>query len=156
VAELIRDIDPELVRRRLGEVRERAGDEVELLVATKYVALEDMGALREAGVELVGENRLQDLEGKQERWGQDFTWDFIGSLQSRKVRSIVSRVRLIHSVSSDSVLEQLGRHAPPDARVLVQVNVSGEPSKGGSPRPARRPPRAPTSRAWPSWRRSMG
>ena len=69
-----------------------------------------MGALAEAGVELVGENRLQDLEAKRERWGDRFTWDFIGNLQSRKVKRILPLVRLIHSVATDSALEQLGRH----------------------------------------------
>ena len=90
-----------------------------------------MAALAEAGVELVGENRLQDLEAKRERWGDAFTWDFIGNLQSRKVKRILPLVRLIHSVASDSVLEQLGRHGTPETEVLVEVNVAGEESKGG-------------------------
>ena len=90
-----------------------------------------MGALAEAGVRLVGENRLQELEAKRERWGDAFTWDFIGNLQSRKVRAIVPQVRLIHSVGTDSALEQLGRHAAPDTEVLVEVNVAGEEGKGG-------------------------
>jgi uncharacterized pyridoxal phosphate-containing UPF0001 family protein len=90
-----------------------------------------MGALVEAGIELVGENRLQDLEAKQERWGERFTWDFIGNLQSRKVRRIVPLVRLIHSVASDSVLDQLAKHGRDDSEVLVEVNLSGEEGKGG-------------------------
>ena len=90
-----------------------------------------MGALAEAGVTLVGENRLQELEAKRERWADAFTWDFIGNLQSRKVRAILPHVRLIHSVATDSVLEQLGRHATPDTEVLVEVNVAGEEGKGG-------------------------
>ena len=73
-------------------MRERAGPEVEILAATKYVPLDEMGALAEAGVTLVGENRLQDLEAKQERWGDAFTWDFIGNLQSRKVKGILPLV----------------------------------------------------------------
>ena len=79
-----------------------------MLAATKYIRLEEMGALAEAGVELVGENRLQDLEAKRERCGDGFTWDFIGNLQSRKVKRILPLVRLIHSVATDSALEQLG------------------------------------------------
>jgi uncharacterized pyridoxal phosphate-containing UPF0001 family protein len=82
-------------------------------------------------VTLIGENRLQDLEAKQDRWGEGFTWDFIGNLQSRKVKALIPRVRLIHSLASDSALEQLGRHAPPETEVLVEVNVAGEGSKGG-------------------------
>jgi PLP dependent protein len=90
-----------------------------------------MGALAEAGVGLVGENRLQDLEAKQERWGSEFEWDFIGNLQSRKVKELVPRVRLIHSLASDSALGQLERHASPDTEVLVEVNVAREETKGG-------------------------
>jgi uncharacterized pyridoxal phosphate-containing UPF0001 family protein len=90
-----------------------------------------MGALAEAGITLVGENRLQDLEEKQERWRDSFTWDFIGNLQSRKVKRLLPLVRLIHSVASDSALEQLGRHGNPGTEVLVEVNLSGEQGKGG-------------------------
>lgn len=129
--ELITEIDPKLVRERLERVRERVGERVEILVATKYVPLEQMGALAEAGVTLVGENRQQDLKAKAERWGDVFTFDFIGALQSRKVKGILPYVRLIHSVCTDSALAQLERHADPDTEVLVQVNVSGEESKSG-------------------------
>jgi PLP dependent protein len=129
--EPIRDIDPELVSRNLAEVRSVAGPDVEILVAAKYVAAEEMERLAEAGVELIGENRLQDLEAKQELVGDRFTWDFIGNLQSRKLVRILPRVRLIHSVATDSVLDQLGRHADSGTQVLVEVNVSGEPGKGG-------------------------
>jgi PLP dependent protein len=131
MAELIEGIDATLVRRNLERVRERAGDRVRVLVATKYVPDDELPALGEAGVDLVGENRLQDLERKQAAHGDLFEWDFIGGLQSRKVRDIVPRVRLIHSVGTDSVLAQLERHAPPETEVLVQVNVSGEESKAG-------------------------
>ncbi len=124
-------LDPARVRANLERVRERAGERVEVLAATKYVPLEEMGALAEAGVTLVGENRLQDLEAKRERWGDAFTWDFIGNLQSRKVRRIVPLVRLVHSVATESALEQLGRHGTADTAVLVEVNLSGEESKGG-------------------------
>jgi uncharacterized pyridoxal phosphate-containing UPF0001 family protein len=124
-------LDAQRVRANLERVQERAGTGVEILAATKYVPAEEMGALAEAGVKLVGENRLQDLEAKRERWGDAFTWDFIGNLQSRKVKGIVPLVRLIHSVASDSVLAQLDRHAHPEMEVLVEVNVAGEASKGG-------------------------
>jgi PLP dependent protein len=128
---LIHGLERDVIRDNLARVRERAGPEVEVLAATKYVPVEEMGALLDAGVTLVGENRLQDLEAKQDRWGEGFTWDYIGNLQSRKVKALVPRVRLIHSLASDSALEQLGRHAPPDTEVLVEVNVAGEDSKGG-------------------------
>jgi uncharacterized pyridoxal phosphate-containing UPF0001 family protein len=131
--EPIRDIDPAVVRSNLERVRERAGRDVEILVATKYVPIEEMERLAEAGVELVGENRLQDLEAKRQRYGDLFTWDFIGNVQSRKVKRIVGAVRLIHSVASDSALEQLGRHAEPETEVLVEVDLSGEETKSGIP-----------------------
>jgi PLP dependent protein len=131
MAELIADLDPARIRENLDRVRARAGAGVEVLAATKYVPIDEMGALSEAGVELVGENRLQDLEAKRERWAGAFEWDFIGNLQSRKVKRIVPAVRLIHSLASDSALRQLGLHADPASEVLVEVNLAGEYSKGG-------------------------
>jgi PLP dependent protein len=131
VVEPVTHIDPERIRTNLGEIREIAGTDVEILAATKYIRTDDMGALSEAGITLVGENRLQDLEEKQERWGDRFTWDFIGNLQSRKVRALLPRVRLIHSVATDSALAQLGRHGTPETEVLVEVNLSGEEEKSG-------------------------
>jgi PLP dependent protein len=131
MAEPIRGIDPDVVRANLERVRERCGPGVEILAATKYVVAEEMAVLAEAGVELVGENRLQELETKHERDGDRFTWDFIGNVQSRKVRRILPLVRLIHSVATDSVLEQLGQHGGPNTEVLIEVNVSGEEGKGG-------------------------
>jgi PLP dependent protein len=128
---LIHGLEAERIRRNLERARERTGDSVEILAATKYVPPEEMGALAEAGVTLVGENRLQDLQAKRERWAESFAWDFIGNLQSRKVKAIVPLVRLIHSVASDSALAQLERHATPETEVLVEVNVAGEPGKGG-------------------------
>ena len=128
---MIRGLEAERVRANLERVRERAGPRVEILAATKYVPPDEMGALAEAGVTLVGENRLQDLETKRERWGDAFAWDFIGNLQSRKVKRILPLVRLIHSVASDSALVQLDRHAEPGTEVLVEVNVAGEENKGG-------------------------
>jgi PLP dependent protein len=128
---VIRGLEAERVRANLERIRERVGTGVEILAATKYVSIDEMGALAEAGVTLVGENRLQDLEAKRERWGDVFAWDFIGNLQSRKVKRIIPLVRLIHSVASDSALAQLNRHADPGTEVLVEVNVAGEESKGG-------------------------
>ncbi len=143
MARLLEQVDSARVRKRLAQARAtietacaRAGRDavdVEVLAATKYVPLEMMGALAEAGVELVGENTAQDLIAKQERWGDAFTWDFIGHLQSRKTKQVLPRVRLVHSVDSDSVVEQIERHAERPARVLLEVNVAGEESKYGVP-----------------------
>ncbi len=128
---LIHGLEPAKIAANLERAREIAGLEVELLAATKYVPVEEMGVLAEAGVTLVGENRQQDLAVKRERWGDTFEWDFIGNLQSRKVRQLLPICRLIHSLASDSALEQLGRHGGPDTEVLVEVNVAGEQGKGG-------------------------
>lgn len=113
---------------RVAQVREEIGPGCELLVAVKY--LDDLDPLVAAGVTVVGENRAQALIAKQERWPQ-LRWHFIGQLQSRKVKDVVGRVELIHSLASDSALEQLGRHAPPETEVLVQVNIAGEAGKAG-------------------------
>ena len=118
------------VRRNLERIRAEVGDGPEILAAVKYVAREDIGALVEAGVTLMGENRAQELEVKAAAH-PELRWHFIGQLQSRKVRQVLPHVELIHSVASDSALAQLGRHAPPEARVLVEVNVAGEASKAG-------------------------
>ena len=141
MAQLSRGLDSALVRRNLEAVREeiaaactRAGRDpaqVEVLAAVKYVALEDLGALADGGVTLAGENRAQDLVAKAAACGDRMTFDFIGHLQSRKVRDVLPHVRLIHSVASDSVLDQLARHGTPQTEVLVEVNVAGEESKSG-------------------------
>ena len=137
VVDLIRGLRPERVRANLERVREeiastgRAVDEVEILAAVKYVPVEELGALADGGVKLVGENRAQDLIAKADAYPGRFTWDFIGHLQSRKVRQILPHVRYIHSVASDSVLTQLERHAPAETEILIEVNVSGEPGKSG-------------------------
>jgi PLP dependent protein len=122
-------MDPESVRRNLERVREQIGPDIEILAATKYVPERDLPALAEAGIELVGENRAQDLLAKQEAHRALFTWDFIGQLQSRKVKDIAPNVRLIHSLASDSALARLEEH--PAKEVLVQVNVAGEEGKAG-------------------------
>jgi PLP dependent protein len=130
------DLSADRVRANLERVRERiaaAGADpgsVEVCAAVKYVAVDDLPVLAEAGVELVGENRAQDLVEAQERHGEEmFTWDFIGALQSRKVRDVAPRVRLIHSVASDSALRRL--EGQPAREVLVEVNVAGEDAKAG-------------------------
>jgi uncharacterized pyridoxal phosphate-containing UPF0001 family protein len=131
MVEPFRDIDPARVAAKLAAVREVAGEGVELLVAGKYVPIEEMAALVDAGVDLVGENRQQDLAAKRERWGDAFTWDFIGNLQSRKVKQVLPLCRLIHSVATDSVLAQLEKYGTPQTEVLIEVNVAGEQGKGG-------------------------
>ena len=122
-------MDPERVRRNLESVRERIGTEIEVLAAVKYVEAADLPALAEAGIELVGENRAQELLAKQEAHGELFTWDFIGQLQSRKVKDIAPHVRLIHSLASESAMRRLEEH--PASEVLIQVNVAGEEGKAG-------------------------
>jgi uncharacterized pyridoxal phosphate-containing UPF0001 family protein len=131
VAELIRGLDADRVRDNAQRIRAQIGDGVELLAAVKYVAPEELGVLAEAGVTLLGENRAQDLAVKSALHPGVFTWDFIGHLQSRKVKDVLAHVRLIHSVASDSVLAQLERHAPPGSEVLVEVNIAREPGKSG-------------------------
>jgi pyridoxal phosphate enzyme (YggS family) len=144
VVELISELRAERVRESLQRIRgeldaacDRAGrprDAVEILAATKYVAAEDMPVLAEAGIRLVGENRAQDLQEKVALCGSLFEWDFIGQLQSRRVRLIVPHVRLIHSVASESALRELERHrerARPGLRILIEVNVAGEAGKAG-------------------------
>jgi pyridoxal phosphate enzyme (YggS family) len=149
VAELIAHIDASTVRSNLERIREqidaaserggaaregrgRAG--VQVLAATKYVSCEDMQALTDAGVRLVGENRAQDLEAKVAAYGELFEWDFIGQLQSRRVRLIVPHVRLIHSVASESAMRELERNrgrARPGLEILIEVDLAGESSKAG-------------------------
>jgi pyridoxal phosphate enzyme (YggS family) len=130
-------LSADTVRANLEAVRAeiaatgRSPDEVEILAAVKYVDVGDLSALADAGVALVGENRAQDLVAKAQRWPGRFQWDFIGHLQSRKVKQILPHVRLIQSLASDSALRQLERHATPDTEVLVEVNLAGEGSKSG-------------------------
>ena len=144
MVELISGLRADTVRANLAEVREqiataaraaaRDPGEVEVLAATKYVAADDLPVLAEAGVGLVGENRAQDLVAKVAAHGELFAWDFIGRLQSRKVKTIVPHVRLIHSVASESALRELAAHraeAKPGLEILVEVNVAGEPGKDG-------------------------
>ena len=101
------------------------GPRVTVVAATKYVSLEDMAALAEAGVEVVGENRLQDLERKRARYGDAFRWHFIGHLQSRKAKRVSELTELVHSLDSDSAAKRL------EVPALVQVNLAGEETKSG-------------------------
>jgi pyridoxal phosphate enzyme (YggS family) len=137
VVELIHGLRADHVRANLERIRQqisaagRDPGEVQILAAVKYVPGDELGVLAQAGVQLLGENRAQDLVDKADRYPREFTWDFIGALQSRKVRQILPHVRYIHSVASDSVLAQLDRHGTDETEVLVEVNVGGEPGKSG-------------------------
>jgi len=122
-------LDVAKVRANLERITERVGPGVEILAAIKYLAAEQLPALAEAGITLVGENRAQELAAKQDAYGDLFEWDFIGALQSRKVKDVAPRARLIHTVASDSALAKLAAH--PVSEVLVQVNVAGEEGKAG-------------------------
>jgi uncharacterized pyridoxal phosphate-containing UPF0001 family protein len=125
-------LDPDRVRRNLDEVRAQLPDpEITVLAAVKYLDAEDLPALYEGGIRVVGENRAQALEEKRAVAGADFTWDFIGHLQSRKVKAVLPLVRWIHSVGSDSALKELGRHGTDQTEVLVEVNIAGEEGKSG-------------------------
>jgi uncharacterized pyridoxal phosphate-containing UPF0001 family protein len=130
VARLITGLDAGRVRGNLARVREELPDGVEVLAAVKYVPLEELGVLVEAGITLAGENRAQDLEAKAVAH-PELRWHFIGQLQSRKVKQILPHVELIHSVASDSALRQLERHGTPETEILVEVNVAGEEGKAG-------------------------
>lgn len=148
MAEVIAALDPARVRANLAEIGERVQAaralaperpgggrrEVEVLAAIKYLAPQALPALAQAGVTLVGENRAQELERKHRAHGDLFEWDFIGALQSRRVRAIVPYVRLIHSLASESALRELARHrelARPGMRVLIEVNVAAQEGKAG-------------------------
>lgn len=122
------------IERRVSGACARAGRDpatVKICVATKYVDADAMTALRDGGVRIAAENRLQDLIAKQERFGDDFEWHFIGHIQSRKVAEIARRVGLIHSLASESARDRLATAGQPLPRILVQVNISGEESKDG-------------------------
>jgi pyridoxal phosphate enzyme (YggS family) len=133
--------DAASVRERFNEVEERVAAaataagrhraRVRVLVATKYVAAENTGVLREAGIRLIGENRAQDLVAKHALYGDAFEYHFIGHLQSRKTRLILPLVTLVHSVSSMSVVQEIEARATKATNVLLEVNIAEEPSKSG-------------------------
>jgi PLP dependent protein len=118
-------LSPETVRANYERIRGELGPDVTIVAATKYVDTDDLGALAEAGVEVVGENRAQDLEAKHARHGDAFRWHFIGHLQSRKAKTVNELCELCHSLASESAARRL------EIPALVEVNLSGEESKSG-------------------------
>jgi pyridoxal phosphate enzyme (YggS family) len=120
-------LSPDTIRANYERIRGELGPEVTIIAATKYVAAEDLGALAEAGIEVVGENRAQDLAAKHALHGDAFRWHFIGHLQSRKAAVVNELCELCHSLSSESAAKRL------TIRALIEVNLSGEDSKSGIP-----------------------
>jgi PLP dependent protein len=118
---------PDEVRSRYERIKGEVGDAVTIVAATKYVSVEELMMLAEAGIEVVGENRAQDLEAKHAVHGDVFRWHFIGHLQSRKAKVVNELCELVHSLSSDSAARRL------EIPALVEVNLSGEESKSGVP-----------------------
>ena len=133
---LVSGLDATRIRANLDRVREdiaaagRDPGAVDILAAVKYVPVEEIGVLGEAGLTVLGENRAQDLEQKATQH-PEFRWHFIGALQSRKVKLIVPYVELIHSVASESALRRLEQHAERQTEILLEVNVAGEEGKAG-------------------------
>src|SRR5262249_56247902 len=120
-------VSRESVRRNYERIRAEVGPDVTVVAATKYVSVEDMAVLAEAGIEVVGENRAQDLQAKHERHGDAFRWHFIGHLQSRKTRIVNETCELVHSLDSESAARRLTIPA------LAAVNLSGADTKSGVP-----------------------
>jgi uncharacterized pyridoxal phosphate-containing UPF0001 family protein len=120
-------VSPDEVRERYGQIRAEVGATVTIVAATKYLSVEDMAVLVEAGIEVVGENRAQDLEAKHAVYGDAFRWHFIGHLQSRKTKVVNRICELVHSLSSESAARRL------EIPALVEVNLSGEGTKSGVP-----------------------
>ena len=118
-------MSPEAVRANLERIRGEIGPDVAIVAATKYVRFEEMDALAQAGIEIVGENRAQDLERKHAAYGDAFRWHFIGHLQSNKAKAVNGVCELVHSLASESAARRL------QVPALVEVNLSGEPSKSG-------------------------
>ena len=118
-------MSPEEIRSRYAAIRDEVGPNVTVVAATKYVSIDDMAALAEAGVEVVGENRAQDMEAKHAVYGDAFRWHFIGHLQSRKAKTVNRICELVHSLDSESAAQRLAIPA------LVEVNLSGEATKSG-------------------------
>jgi uncharacterized pyridoxal phosphate-containing UPF0001 family protein len=118
-------VSPDEIRERYERINSEVGPSVTVVAATKYVSVDELGALAAAGVEVVGENRAQDLEAKHARYGDRFRWHFIGHLQSRKAKTVSELCELCHSLGSESAAKRLTIPA------LVEVNLSGETSKSG-------------------------
>jgi pyridoxal phosphate enzyme (YggS family) len=115
----------EQIAERYAALREEVGSGVTIVVATKYLPLDELQLLADAGVEVVGENRAQDLEAKHARYGDAFRWHFIGHLQSRKAKIVNATCELCHSLDSESAAAKL------EIPALVEVNLSAEPTKSG-------------------------
>ncbi len=113
------------IRARYERVRAEVGPGITIVAATKYVTVEEMAALVDAGIEVVGENRAQDIEAKHAVYGDAFRWHFIGRLQSNKVKVVNRCCELVHSLDTESAARRL------EIPALVQVNLSGEASKAG-------------------------
>jgi uncharacterized pyridoxal phosphate-containing UPF0001 family protein len=118
-------VSPDAIRARYERIREEVGSRVTVVAATKYVSVEEMANLAEAGIAVVGENRAQDLEVKHAVYGDTFRWHFIGHLQSRKAKVVNEICELVHSLDSESAARRLAIPA------LVEVNLSGEATKSG-------------------------
>jgi pyridoxal phosphate enzyme (YggS family) len=118
-------LSPDRIRARYERIRAEVGPGVTVVAATKYVSVEDMAALAEAGIEVVGENRAQDLEAKHAAFGGAFRWHFIGHLQSRKAKTVNRLCELVHSLDSESAAKRL------EIPALIEVNLSDEPTKSG-------------------------
>jgi PLP dependent protein len=118
-------VSPDEVRERYERIRAEVGDAVTIVAATKYVSVEELAALAEAGIEVVGENRAQDLEAKHAAYGDVFRWHFIGHLQSRKAKTVNATCELVHSLASESAAKRL------EIPALVEVNLSREGTKSG-------------------------
>jgi len=118
-------LSPETVASNYQRIRGELGPEVTIVAATKYVDTADLSVLAQAGIEVVGENRAQDLEAKHALHGDAFRWHFIGHLQSRKAKTVNELCELCHSLASESAARRLTIPA------LVEVNLSGEESKSG-------------------------
>jgi PLP dependent protein len=141
VARVITGLDPARLRANADRVRDeiaaaaakagRDAEAVSLLAAVKYVPTDELQALADAGLTLLGENRAQELEAKAQAYPDTFTWHFIGQLQSRKVKQIVPYADLIHSVASESALKQLERHRTDATKILIEVDLASEDSKAG-------------------------
>jgi pyridoxal phosphate enzyme (YggS family) len=118
-------VSPDELRERYDRIKEEVGPSVTVVVATKYVSVDELQLLVDAGVEVVGENRAQDLEAKHARYGDNFRWHFIGHLQSRKAKTVNELCELCHSLASESAASRL------EIPALVEVNLSGESTKSG-------------------------
>ena len=118
-------MSPDEIRERYERIKEEVGPTVTVVAATKYVSLDEMQALADAGIEVAGENREQDLAAKHARYGDAFRWHFIGHLQSRKAKTVSELCELCHSLASESAAKRLTIPA------LIEVNLSGEPTKSG-------------------------